>query len=73
MCQITSENTFETAIVESLMKNGGYTKGNALDYSPEIGMYKYEKILEDKAFGSLVKEWMLKKVYTKLNEKVANS
>jgi type I restriction enzyme R subunit len=28
----------------------------------------FEKILEDKAFGSLVREWMMKKVYTRLNE-----
>ncbi|MCK5231819.1 MAG: hypothetical protein KAR13_16225, partial [Desulfobulbaceae bacterium] len=27
----------------------------------------FEKILEDKAFGSLVREWMMKKVYAKLN------
>ncbi|MGR3218206.1 MAG: type I restriction endonuclease subunit R [Candidatus Anammoxibacter sp.] len=39
---IKSENTFETAIVKSLVENGGYTEGNALDYSPELGMYKYE-------------------------------
>ncbi len=28
----------------------------------------FEKILEDKAFGSLVREWMMKKVYGQLNE-----
>ena len=28
----------------------------------------FEKILEDKAFGSLVREWMMKKVYGRLNE-----
>ncbi|MDW7774500.1 MAG: type I restriction endonuclease [Desulfobulbaceae bacterium] len=30
----------------------------------------FEKILEDKAFGSLVREWMMKKVYSRLNEVV---
>jgi type I restriction enzyme R subunit len=30
----------------------------------------FEKILEDKAFGSLVREWMMKKVYGRLNEEV---
>ena len=28
----------------------------------------FEKILEDKAFGSLVREWMMKKVYSRLNK-----
>ena len=42
---------------------------NRMDQNQEI----FEKILEDKAFGGLVKEWMLKKVYSKLNEEVANS
>ena len=31
----------------------------------------FEKILEDKAFGSLVREWMMKKVYSRLNEDVS--
>ena len=39
-----------------------------MDQNQEI----FEKILEDKAFGGLVKEWMLKKVYSKLNEEAAN-
>ncbi|QPK62934.1 type I restriction endonuclease subunit R [Methylomonas sp. LL1] len=39
---ITSEQTFETAIIESLLANGGYTQGNASDYSPELGMFKAE-------------------------------
>ena len=42
MSQITSENTFETAIIESLTETGGYTQGNASDYSPELGMFKVE-------------------------------
>ena len=39
---ITTENTFETAIIQSLVESGGYSTGNAPDYSPELGMFKYE-------------------------------
>jgi len=39
---ITTENTFETALVQSLIEQGGYTQGNAEDYSKELGMFKYE-------------------------------
>lgn len=39
---ITSENAFETAIIESLLQTGGYTEGNADGYSPELGMFKAE-------------------------------
>lgn len=28
----------------------------------------FTKIMDDKAFGDIVKEWMLKKVYKRLNE-----
>lgn len=41
---ITTENTFETALVQSLAEQGGYTEGNAPDYSPDLGMFKYEVI-----------------------------
>lgn len=41
---ITTENTFEGAIVESLVQYGKYLQGNAADYSPELGMFKYEVI-----------------------------
>ena len=41
---ITTEHTFETAIVESLVQHGNYTQGNAPDYSPELGLFKYEVI-----------------------------
>lgn len=41
---ITTEYTFETALVQSLTEQGGYTEGNAPDYSPELGMFKYEVI-----------------------------
>lgn len=39
---ITTEQTFETALVQTLTEHGGYTEGNAPDYSPELGMFKYE-------------------------------
>ena len=39
---IITENAFETAIVQSLVENGGYMEGNAEDYSPELGMFKYD-------------------------------
>lgn len=41
---ITTENTFETALVQSLTEHGGYTEGNAADYSSDLGMFKYEVI-----------------------------
>ena len=41
---ITTENTFETALVQSLIEKGGYTLGNAPDYSPGLGLFKYEVI-----------------------------
>jgi type I restriction enzyme R subunit len=40
MSGITSENTFETAIVQSLVETGCYTQGDANGYSPELGMFK---------------------------------
>lgn len=42
MNNIKSENTFESAIETSLLENGGYKKGNREDYSPELGLFKYE-------------------------------
>ena len=44
MNKITSENTFETAIIQSLLETGGYTEGAASDYSPDLGMFKTEII-----------------------------
>ncbi len=41
---ITTENTFETALVLSLVDQGGYSEGNSQDYSPELGMFKNEVI-----------------------------
>lgn len=42
--EITTEKIFETALVQSLVEHGGYTEGNAPDYSPELGMFKNEVI-----------------------------
>lgn len=39
---ITNENTFESAIVDCLIQQGSYIEGNAPDYSPELGMFKYD-------------------------------
>jgi len=41
---LTTENTFETAVVQSLVEHGGYSEGNSPDYSPALGMFKYEVI-----------------------------
>jgi type I restriction enzyme, R subunit len=41
---ITTEHTFESALVQNLIQQGGYTQGNAPDYSPELGMFKYDVI-----------------------------
>lgn len=40
--RITSENTFETAIIESLLESGGYSEGDASAYSAELGLFKAE-------------------------------
>ena len=42
---ITTEHTFETALVQTLIEQGGYTEGNAPDYSPELGMFSDEVIM----------------------------
>lgn len=39
-----NEETFESAIIQSLVEQGGYSQGNAADYSPELGMFKYDVI-----------------------------
>jgi len=41
---ITTENIFETALVQTLIEQGGYNAGNALEYSPELGMFKSDVI-----------------------------
>ncbi len=45
MSKIISENTFETAIIQTLLKTGGYSEGDARDYSPELGMFKKDILL----------------------------
>lgn len=52
---LLSEQTFEIAIVENLIESGGYTAGNAKDYSPELGMFKTE-VLEFLQTSQL-KQW----------------
>ena len=39
---ITSENSFETAIIENLSASGGYGEGDAGAYRPVLGMFKAE-------------------------------
>jgi type I restriction enzyme R subunit len=39
---ITTENTFETAIEQALVQNGGYTIGDSKTYSRELGFFKDE-------------------------------
>jgi type I restriction enzyme R subunit len=44
MSDIRTEKTFETAIVECFVEQGGYSQGHAEDYSVELGMFKAEVI-----------------------------
>lgn len=44
MSSLTSENTFEKAIVESLVVEGGYSEIIGAEYNPEIGFFKDEII-----------------------------
>jgi len=64
MSQITSENTFETAIIETLLKTGSYTEGKAGDYSPELGMFKTEvlQFLKDTQPEHLISEVVTGKI-----------
>ena len=41
---LTTEATFEKAIVDHLAKHGGYTQGNAQDYDPDLGLFIPEVI-----------------------------
>lgn len=41
---LTTEHTFESALVQSLTEQGGYSFGNSEDYSRELGLFKYEVI-----------------------------
>lgn len=38
---ITNEHTFESAIVQSLTTEGGYTEGSAADYDLKLGLFPY--------------------------------
>ncbi len=44
MTNLHTEKTFETAIVECLVEQGGYSQGDAEDYSIELGMFKADVI-----------------------------
>ena len=39
-----NEHTFETAIEQSFITSGGYTKGNSKEYIPSLGMFKTDVI-----------------------------
>jgi len=59
MSKITSENSFETAIIQTLLETGGYTEGDASKYIPELGMFKSEvlqflKDIQPKQWGKLL-------------------
>lgn len=41
---ITTEHTFESALVQSLIEKGGYTLGDASTYSKELGFFRDEII-----------------------------
>lgn len=41
---ITTEHTFESALVQSLIENSGYTLGHASTYSKELGFFRDEII-----------------------------
>ncbi len=57
----TFKYAFEEMFIDKLIER--------MDQNQEI----FEKILENQSFGSLVKELMMKKVYTKLNETAQQS
>lgn len=52
----TFKYAFEEMFIDKLI--------DRMDQNQEI----FEKILEDQSFGNLVKELMMKKIYSKLNE-----
>jgi type I restriction enzyme R subunit len=41
---ITTEHTFESALVQSLVDQGGYTQGDSSGYSAELGLFKQDVI-----------------------------
>jgi type I restriction enzyme, R subunit len=44
LMNLTNENTFETALVQSLVEQGGYSEGKSADYSSELSMFKNDVI-----------------------------
>ncbi|MBP6398788.1 MAG: hypothetical protein KA340_12970, partial [Saprospiraceae bacterium] len=36
---LTTEKTFETALVQHLVENGGYAQGDAGHYNPDYGLF----------------------------------
>lgn len=52
---ITTENTFETAVFQSLIQGGGYNPGNAKDYNRELGLFTDDLITFLK--GTQLKRW----------------
>lgn len=41
---LTTENTIESALVQSLVEPDAHAEGNTPDYSPELSMFKYKVI-----------------------------
>lgn len=41
---LTTENTIESALVQSLVEPDAHTEGNTPDYNPELSMFKYKGI-----------------------------
>lgn len=76
---ITTENTFETALVQILVQQGGYEEGNAADYIPEFGMFtadviqflresqpdKWDKMLS--IHGSDTEDRVIRRLYKELD------
>lgn len=67
---ITTEETFETAISQSLIKGGKYTEGQALEYQPDVGLFA--KYVLDFLQESQPKNWdKLAAIHgNKVNERV---
>ena len=44
MSNLTKETAFETAIIQALVENGGYTEGDAKTYDPQLGLFPEDVI-----------------------------
>lgn len=76
---ITSEHTFESAIIESLVNTGGYTQGVSSDYSKDLGFFKQDiiqflKTTQEKKWnklstihGSQVENKVLQRIYKEMD------